>query len=302
MLRSDLCDFSDAYIFAKGNITVTKKTFADDDFEAPNNTAAIITATNNENNNELSEKKLVFKNNAPFINCISKINGIKIDNAEDLDVVMPMYNLIEYSKNYRKTTGSLWNYYRDEPNSGTDNNNLIHSILNSESFDYKANFMEIGVTHNNLTENDVEIDVPLKYLSNFWRSLNKPLINFEVELILTWFKNCVLKDKLTREANYDANPNVYEIDNPENAIFQITGTKLYVPVVILSKKNDIKLLEQLKSGFKRTIKWNKYRSQMTIQPQNNNLNYLIDPAFTNVNRFFVLSFPRNNNTDCRYSF
>ena len=78
-----------------------------------------------------------------------------------------------------------------------------------------------------------------------------------MKLILTWFKNCVLKDKLTREANYDANPNVYEIDNPENSIFQITDTKLYVPVVTLSKENDIKLLEQLKSGFKRTMKRNK---------------------------------------------
>ena len=77
---------------------------------------------------------------------------------------------------------------------------------------------------------------------------------------------------------------------------------MYVPVVTLSKENDIKLLEQLKSGFKRTIKWNKYRSQMTIQPQNNNLNYLIDPTFTNVNRLFVLPFPRNNNTDSRYSY
>ena len=77
---------------------------------------------------------------------------------------------------------------------------------------------------------------------------------------------------------------------------------MYVPVVTLLKKKDIKLLQQLKSGFKITIKWNKYRSQMTIQPQNNNLNYLIDPAFMNVNRFFALSFPRNNNTDIRYSF
>ena len=112
---------------------------------------------------------MVFKNNAPFINCISKINGIKIDNAEDLDVVMPMYNLLEYSKNYRKTTGSLWNYYRDEPNSSVGANNITHSILNSESFDYKANFMENGVTNNNLTKNNVKVVVPLKYLSNFWR-------------------------------------------------------------------------------------------------------------------------------------
>ena len=116
------------------------------------------------------EKKFVFKNNAPFINYISKINGIKIDNAEDLDVVMPMYNLLEYSKNYRKTTVSLWNYYRDEPNRSTDNNNITHSILNSESFDYKASFMENGVTHNNLIKNDVKIVIPLKHLSNFWKT------------------------------------------------------------------------------------------------------------------------------------
>ena len=90
----------------------------------------------------LVKKKLVFKNNASYINCVSKINGVKIDNAEDLDVAMPMYNLPEYSKNYKKTTGRLWNYYRDEPNSSRDNNNIIHSILNSESFDYRANFME----------------------------------------------------------------------------------------------------------------------------------------------------------------
>ena len=177
---------------------------------------------------------------------------------------MPMYNLLEYSRNYKKTTESLWNYYRDEPSSSVGANNITHSILNSESFDYKANFMENSVTHNNLTKNDVKVVVPLKHLSNFWRSLNIPLVNCEVELILTWFKNCVLIEKSTREANYDADPNVYEINNPENAIFEIEDTKLFVPVVTISKENDIKLLEQLKSGFKRTIKWNKYRSQMTI--------------------------------------
>ena len=84
--------------------------------------------------------------------------------------------------------------------------------------------------------------------------------------------------------------------------FKMRDTKLYVPVITLSKENNTKFLEQLKSGFKRIIKWNKYRSQMTIQPQSNNLNYLIDPTFTKVNRLFVLSFPRNNNTDSRYSF
>ena len=101
MLRSDLWDFSDAHIVVKGNIIVDN-VFVANDFDAPNNTAANATATNTANNNVFGEKKLVFKNNAPFMNCVSKINGVQIDNAEDLDVVMPMYNLLEYSKNYRK--------------------------------------------------------------------------------------------------------------------------------------------------------------------------------------------------------
>ena len=128
---------------------------------------------------------------------------------------------------------------------------------------------------------------------------NDSTINCEVELILTWSKNCVLAD-MTERAAQGNNPAIVARLGLE---FKITDTKLYVPVVSLSKENDIKLLEQLKSGFKRTIKWNKYRSQMTIQPQNNNLNYLIDPTFANVNRLFVFSFLRNNNsTDNRDSF
>ena len=185
----------------------------------------------------------------------------------------------------------MWINYRDEPNSGAYANKITHSILNSESFDYKANLIS-SVTNNNLTKNDVKIVIPLKHLSNFWKKLNMSLINCERELILTWFKNCVLIDKLTKNADYGADPIVWKIDNPENATFKITDTKLYVPVVTLSKENDIKLLEKLKSGFKKTIKWNKYRSQMTIQNNNNNLNYLIDPTITNVNRLFVLSYER----------
>ena len=155
--------------------------------------------------------------------------------------------------------------------------------------------MENGVTHNNLTKNDVKVVVPLKHLSNFWRSLNIPLINCEVELILTWSKNCVLADMTVRAAQGD-NPAIVA---PTGLEFKITDTKLYVPVVALSKENDTKLLEQLKSGFKRTIKWNKYRSRMTVQPQNNNLNHLIDLTFTNANRLFVLSFTKNNAGDKR---
>ena len=91
-----------------------------------------------------------------------------------------------------------------------------------------------------------------------------------------------------------------EPDNPPNELeFQITDTKLYVSVVTLSKENDKKLLEQLISGFKRTVEWNKYRSQTTIQPQNNNLNFLIDPTFTKVNRLLALPFARNTEGDHR---
>ena len=135
----------------------------------------------------------------------------------------------------------------DEPNSGV-NNGVTYSIMSSKSFDYKANFID-GVTPNSLTKNDVKIVVPLKYVSNFWRSLSIPLINREIELILSWFKNYVLISKATKEANYGADPVVRKIDNPENAKFRIAGTKLYIPVVTLSRKNDIKRLEQLKSGF-----------------------------------------------------
>ena len=117
-----------------------------------------------------------------------------------------------------------------------------------------------------------------------------PLINCEINLILTWSENCVLTSKATR----DADPAVAAINNPTNATFKITDTKLYVPVVTLSTENDKKLLEQLRTGFKRTIKWNKYRSEMTNQTKNNNLNYLIDPTFTKVNRLFVLSFENEN--------
>ena len=160
MLRS--CDFSDAYIVVKGVVTVT----------SPNNAKRNKSATS--------------KNNTPFFSCITKINGIKIDNAEDLDVVMPMYNLLEYSKNYKKTTGSLWNYYRDQPSDPLS--------TNSESFKYKTNIT--GNTYNvdeKITDNDgnkvdnpiynankvckneTKIVIPLKYLSNLWRKLDIPL-------------------------------------------------------------------------------------------------------------------------------
>ena len=197
-----------------------------------------------------------------------------------------MYNLLQYSRNYRKTTGSLYNYYRDKANSGLggDDNNIDYSIKDSKSLDYKTSIT--GKLWDNNTTMNAEIVVLLKYLSNFWRT-----VVCEVSLILTCSKTCVLRSNATR----DASRGVIAINNPTNATFTIIDTKLYVPVVTLSAENDNKLLEQLKTGFKRTIKWNKYRSETSNQTRNNNLNYLTDPTFTNVNRLFVLTF--ENETD-----
>ena len=152
---------------------------------------------------DIRNRFLAFKNNAPFTNCISKINNGLIDHVEDLDVVMPMYNLIEYSKNYRKTTGSLWNYYRDEPNNPPVANYNTDPIKNSASFNYKTRITgktsnanqengENTEQGNTKTKKNLEIIVPLNHLSNSWRTLDMPLINCEVFLTLTWSENCIL--------------------------------------------------------------------------------------------------------------
>ena len=170
MLRSKLCDYSDAYIVVKERISVRG-----------------INDANKRN------KKLTFKNNAPFRSCISKINNAFLDNAEDLDIVIPMYNLLEYNDNYSVTSGSLWNYYRDLVNDSVIENDDDNKISNSKritskSFEYKTKI--IGSTSNNNIL-DAKVVVPLKYLSNFWRFLDLPLINCEIELDLKWTKNCV---------------------------------------------------------------------------------------------------------------
>ena len=179
---------------------------------------------------------------------------------------MPMYNLIEYSDNCAKTSGSLWQYFRDEP----DDNN----IEDSESF--KSKIKTTGKTPNNKNVKDVEIMVPLKYLSNFWRTLAMPLINYEVNLILTWSSTCV-------------------ITNSDGAgTFAMTDTKLYVPPVTLSTQEDTKFLQQLKSGFKRVINWNRYLSKPELLAQNPNINHLIEPSLQGVNRLFVLAFENDD--------
>ena len=186
MLRSNLCDYSDAYILVKGTITVT----------APR-------VNNNANNiRDKRNRPLVSKNNAPFVSCITTINGELIEDANDLDIVIPMYSLLEYSKNYRKTIGSLYNYYRDELSDDADDNNFDNiKIVNSNTFKYKNKItgntynVDAGVDGYDVNKNgkqEIGLAIPLKYLGNFWRALNIPLISCEASLELKWNKNCVI--------------------------------------------------------------------------------------------------------------
>ena len=274
ILRSDLCDYSDASIVVKVKITVTDQ------------------------DNDAYEKELTLTNVAPFSSCILKINNTLIDNAEDLNIVMPMYNLLEYRKKYVKTTWIFWNYYRDEPNeesTGDGNGPTKYSNRNSKSFDYKTSIA--GTLEGDNTEKEAEIVVPLKYFSEFCRTLDTPLVNCETNLILTWSENCVLTSKAQRQkfigTGSDENPQFGEINNLTNATLKITETKLYLPVATLSTKDDNNFLEQLQ--FKRIIKWNEYRSEMTYQAKTSHLNHLIDPTFTKIDILFVLLFENEEN-------
>ena len=195
MLKSSLCDYSDVYILVKRRITITGR-------------GADVAARQADER----DKGVAFKNCVPFTNCIGEINNTQVDNAKDVDIVMPMYNLIEYSDIYAKTSGSLWQYFRDE----SDDN-----LEDCESF--KPKIKITGENPNDDNEKDVEIMVPLKYLSNFWRTLEMPLINCEVNLILTWSSTCVITNSTGAGR------------------FEITDTKLYAPVVTLLTQENTKL-------------------------------------------------------------
>ena len=193
MLKSSLCDYSDAYILVKGTTTVN----------------GVVNGA--ENDRTRRNRPLILKNNAPFVSCITRINGELIEDADDLDIVMPIYNLLEYSKNYRKTIGSLHNYYRDELSDDNNPDNFLNrNVVNSETLKYKNKI--IGNTYNETAGDDIlgakkiEIAIPLKYLGNFWRAFNIPLISCEVSLELKWNKNCVMTSKEERQV--DAGPPV----------------------------------------------------------------------------------------------
>ena len=211
--------------------------------------------------------RLALKNCAPFTKCNLEINDEHVDTAENLDIVMPMYNLIEYSDNYK----------RDEPPEDDTVANLI--VNTSSSFKYKVNLLGNPVPTNLIVRRNLKTVVPLKYLSNFFRSLEMPLINCKIKLNLTWKKECVLSNQAG------------------NALFVINGSKLYFPVVTLLKEDDKDFIEQQNKGFQRSIYWNEYKTKELTVDSNanngNNVRYInLDPSFQGVDRLFVMAYNR----------
>ena len=242
VIKPNLCDYSDTYILVIGNIE----------------------------NKDNDDGSVCFKNCAPFTKCITHINDEHLETTENLDIIMPMYNSLEYSDNYSDSSGSLYQFKRDEPSP----NNGDVSVDTSSSFKYKSNLLGNAV-------NNVKIVVPLKCLSNFFRSLEMPLINCKIHLELNWTKNCVLSSA--------------DITNP--TLYRITGTKRYVLIVTLSTKDHANLTKQLNEGFKRSVYWNEYKSKIeTKDADNNNITrFPLDASFQGVNRLFVLAFNNINN-------
>ena len=242
-LESNLCDYSDAYILVTGNINITN--------------------TNNDNT------KVAFENCVPFEKCRTEINETFVDEAVYINIAMPMHNLIEYSDNYSDTSGSLWQFKRDEIEGDVDLTvDAQHIPNNSSSFKNKSSFIT--------NKNGVKIVVPLKYLSNFWRSLEMPLINCKVELSLKWYENCILSSAGTA------------------ATFTITDTKLYVPVVTLKTEDNAKLSKLLNEGFKRSVYWNKYKIILKDYPLNEELRERLDATFQGVSKLFVIAYQRGD--------
>ena len=264
VLKPNLCDYAEAYILVDGTIRAER--------------AAVIANT-----------RLVLKNCAPFTKCNLEINDEHVDTAENVDIVMLMYNLIEYSDNYQDSSATLYQYKRDEPPRVNPIDDLTAN--NSDSFRYNVNLLgnpntvvipapAAGGDPIGISRISIKVVVPLKYLSNFFRSLEIPLINCKVKLNLTWKKECVLST---------------------NAVFIINGTKLYVPVVTLSKEDNIDFIEQQNKGFQRSIYWNEYKTKEINENADANVfKYInLDPSFQGVNRLFVIAYNRANGQPTR---
>ena len=254
VLKPNLCDYADAYILVDGTIRAAT---------AGNNT------------------RFALKNCAPFTKCNLEINDEHVDTAKNLDMVMPMYNLIQYSDNYQDSSAALYQYKRDERPANIANN---LTQADSKSFDYKVKLLGNPVVANGIKRLNVKIFVPLKYLSKFFRSLEMPLINCKIKLNLTWKKECVLSIDADTDAANAAN----------NAVFIINDTKLYVPVVTLSKEDNKDFIEQQNKGFQRSIYWNEYKTKGQNESEDANVFKYINlgPSFQGVNRLFVTAYSR----------
>ena len=264
VIKTNLCDYSDAYILVTGD-----KKIAD------------IAADTN----------VTFKNCAPFTECVTHINNENIETAENVDIIMPMYNLIEYTDNHADSSGSLYQFKRDESLTNDNGNPNNVALNNSTSFKYKTSILGKGddADGNDRSLKNIKLVVPLKYLSNFFKSLEMPLINCKIHLGLNWNNSCVMFGADTYSGGDD--------DNDREATFQITRTKLHVPVVTLSAKDNENLTKNLDKGFKRSVYWNEYQSEIEIETANNNnvTRFPLDASFQGKNRLFVLAF--NNTTE-----
>ena len=251
-----MCDYAEAYILIDGTIR-----------------AAAADANT----------RLALKNCAPFTKFNLEINDEHVDTAENLDITMPMYNLIEYSDNYQDSSATLYQYKRDEPPEDDAVTDLTAD--NSSYLKYKISLLGNPVVANNIARINVKVVVPLKYLSNFFRSLEMPLINCKIKLNLnlTWKKECVLSN------DYG------------NAVFIINDTKMCVPVVTLSKENNKDFTEQQNKGFQRSIYWNEYKTKEINENVDANVfRYInLDPSFQGVNRLFVMAYNRANGQPTR---
>ena len=225
--------------------------------------------------------RLALKNCAPFTKCNLEINDEHVDTVQNLDITMPMYNLIEYSDNYHDSSATPYQYKRDEPPEDDAVADLTADT--SSSLKYKISYLGNRVLNGNITKTSVKVVVPLKYLSNFFRSLEMPLINCKIKLNLTWKKQCVLST------------------DDGNAVFIINDTKLYVPVVTLSKEDNKDFIEQQNKGSQRSIYWNEYKTKEINEDADANVfKYInLDPSFQGVNRLFVMAYNRTNGQSTR---
>ena len=232
--------------------------------------------------NVAANTNVAFKNCAPFTRCVTHINDEHIETAENLDIIMPMYNLIEYSDNYADYSGSQYQFKIDESPMNNDENALNVALDNSTSFKYKASLLGKAddADGNDRSLKNAKIVLPLKYLLNFFRSPEMPLINCQIHLELNWNNNGVMYGADTYAGGDNAN---------DRETFKITSKKMYVPIVTLSTKDIVNLTKQLNEGFIRSVSWNEYKSKTEIKNlDDDNTRFPLDASFQGVNRLFVL--------------